>query len=75
MTREQTQYKINESVVKNAYFLNLIKSRNISLNEIARKTGLSTPTVAKILKNEKISKDSLKKVADFLEIDAIDLIY
>lgn len=44
----------------------LLKEKNIGKTELSTQLGLSTRTVAKIAKKEKLSKSSLKKIADYL---------
>lgn len=45
----------------------ILKEKNIGKTELSTELGLSTRTVAKIAKGEKLSKGSLKKIADYLE--------
>lgn len=46
----------------------LLKDRGIRKTELCTKLGLSTRTVAKIAKGEKLSKSSLNKIADYLNV-------
>ena len=51
-----------------------LKKRNIGKTELANTLGLSTRTVAKIAKNEKLSIRTLQKIADFLEVP-VEILY
>lgn len=44
----------------------LLKEKNVGKTELSKELGLSTRTVAKIAKGEKLSKRSLGKIADYL---------
>ena len=46
----------------------LLKENNIGKTELSSKLGLSTRTVAKIAKGEKLSKSTLKKIAAYLNV-------
>lgn len=46
----------------------LLKEKGIGKTELSSKLGLSTRTVAKIAKGEKLSKNTLKKIADYLNV-------
>ena len=51
-----------------------LKDKDIGKTELSTQLGLSTRTVAKISKGEKLSKRSLEKIADYLEIYVIYLL-
>lgn len=46
----------------------LLKEKNIGKTELSSKLGLSTRTVAKIAKGEKLSKSTLNKIAAYLNV-------
>ncbi len=46
----------------------LLKEKGIGKTELSIELGLSTRTVAKIAKGEKLSKNTLNKIADYLEV-------
>jgi len=46
----------------------LLKGKNIGKTELSSKLGLSTRTVAKIAKGEKLSKSTLNKIAAYLNV-------
>lgn len=46
----------------------LLKEKNIGKTELSSKLGLSTRTVAKIAKGEKLSKSTLNKIAAYLKV-------
>ncbi|MCR5145447.1 MAG: Fic family protein [Lachnospiraceae bacterium] len=46
----------------------ILKERGIGKTELSKELGLSTRTVAKIAKGGKLSKSSLKKIADYLDV-------
>lgn len=46
----------------------LLKEKNIGKTELSSKLGLSTRTVAKIAKGEKLSKSTLNKIAVYLNV-------
>ena len=46
----------------------LLKEKGISKTELSVKTGISTRTIAKIGKGEKLSRRSIQKIADFLGV-------
>lgn len=46
----------------------LLKEKGIGKTELSSKIGLSTRTVAKIAKGEKLSKNTLIKIADYLNV-------
>lgn len=46
----------------------ILKEKNIGKTDLCTELGLSTRTVAKIAKVEKLSKRSLQKIADYLEV-------
>lgn len=50
------------------YIEQIMARKGISKTELAQKTGLSTRTVAKIAKGEKLSAGTLKKISDFLGV-------
>ena len=45
---------------------NALKEKNIGKTELSTELGLSTRTVAKIAKGERLSKNSIQKIADYL---------
>jgi Fic family protein len=47
----------------------ILKEKGIGKSELGAKTGLSSRTIAKIGKGEKISRKSIQKIADHLECD------
>lgn len=47
----------------------LLKERGIGKTELGTELGLSTRTVAKIAKGEKLSKNSLNKIAEYLSVE------
>ena len=51
----------------------LLKEKGIGKTELSSKLGLSTRTVAKIAKGEKLSKNTLKKIADALGVEMWEL--
>lgn len=46
----------------------LLKEKSIGKTELSSELGLSTRTVAKIAKGENLSKNTLKKIADYLNV-------
>ena len=50
-----------------------LKEKGIGKTELSRELGLSTRTIAKIAKGEKLSKRSIKKIADYL-VESPDVI-
>ena len=46
-----------------------LKERGIGKTELSTQLGLSTRTIAKIGKGEKLSNRSLQKIADYLGVD------
>ena len=46
----------------------LLKEKNIGKTELSSNLGLSTRTVAKIAKGEKLSKSTLNKIAAYLNV-------
>ena len=46
-----------------------LKEKGIGRTELSTELGLSTRTVAKIAKGEKLSKRSIQKIADFLKVN------
>lgn len=46
----------------------LLKEKGIGKTELSTEVGLSTRTVAKIAKGEKLSNSSLKRIADYLNV-------
>ncbi|MDO4960620.1 MAG: Fic family protein [Eubacteriales bacterium] len=52
---------------------NELKKRNIGKTDLTDKLGLSSRTVAKISKNEKLSIRTLRKIADYLGVNAESL--
>ena len=46
----------------------LLKEKGIGKTELRLELGLSTRTVAKIAKGEKLSKNTLNKIANYLEV-------
>ena len=44
----------------------LLKAKGIGKTELSKELGLSSRTIAKIAKGEKLSKQSIKKIADYL---------
>ena len=51
----------------------LLKEKNIGKTELSSKLGLSTRTVAKIAKGEKLSKSTLNKIAAYLNVTSESL--
>ena len=51
----------------------LLRERGIGKTELGLELGLSTRTVAKIAKREKLSKNTLKRIADFLNVSVESL--
>lgn len=51
----------------------LLKEKGIGKTELSRELGLSTRTVAKIAKGEKLSKGSLNRIAEFLNVKPDEL--
>lgn len=47
----------------------ILKEKGIGKTELSKHLGLSTRTIAKIKKGEKLSNRSLQKIADYLEAD------
>ena len=47
-----------------------LKQKGIGKTELSKETGLSTRTIAKIAKGEKLSKNSIQKIADYLGLPA-----
>lgn len=45
---------------------NVLKEKGIGKTELSKQLGLSTRTIAKIAKKEKLSKRSIQKIADYL---------
>ena len=43
-----------------------LKKKGIGKTELSKKLGLSTRTIAKIAKGEKLSQRSVQKIADYL---------
>ena len=43
-----------------------LKEKGIGKTELSKELGLSSRTIAKIAKGEKLSKQSIKKIADYL---------
>ncbi len=52
----------------------VLKEKGIGKTELSRKLGLSTRTIAKIAKGEKLSQRSIQKIADYLGKEPEDLI-
>ena len=52
----------------------LLKEKGIGKTELSSKIGLSTRTVAKIAKGEKLSKNTLIRIADYLNV-APEMLY
>lgn len=50
-----------------------LKKRGIGKTELTTNLGLSSRTVAKIAKGERLSKSSLQKIADYLGLDPKDI--
>lgn len=48
---------------------NVLKEKDISKTELSKKLSLSTRTIAKIKKGEKLSRNSIQKIADYLKED------
>lgn len=48
---------------------NELKKRGISRSELSEKLGISSRTIAKIAKGEKLSKRTINTIADYLEVD------
>ena len=46
----------------------LLKEKGIGKTELSSKIGLSTRTVAKIAKGEKLSKNTLLKLSEYLNV-------
>ena len=55
-------------MISYAGLVNALKAKGIGKTELSKQLGLSTRTVAKIGKGERLSKRSLLKIADFLEV-------
>jgi DNA-binding Xre family transcriptional regulator len=51
-----------------------LKEKGISKTMLSEDLGLSSRTVAKIAKGEKLSKRSMQKIADYLDLPADDLV-
>ena len=51
-----------------------LKEKGISKTMLSEDLGLSSRTVAKIAKGEKLSKRSMQKIADYLDLSADDLV-
>ena len=51
-----------------------LKEKGISKTMLSEDLGLSSRTVAKIAKGEKLSKSSMQKIADYLDLPADDLV-
>ncbi len=51
-----------------------LKEKGISKTMLSENLGLSSRTVAKIAKGEKLSKRSMQKIADYLDLPADDLV-
>ena len=51
-----------------------LKEKGISKTMLSEDLGLSSRTVAKIAKGEKLSKRSMQKIADYLDMPADDLV-
>ena len=51
-----------------------LKEKGISKTDLSRKLGLSTRTVAKIKKGEKLSRNSIQKIADLLGLTPGDIV-
>ena len=47
----------------------VLKEKGISKTELSKKLSLSTRTIAKIKKGEKLSRNSIQKIADYLKED------
>ena len=47
----------------------ILKEKGIGKTELSKYLGLSTRTIAKIKKGEKLSNRSLQKIADYIEAD------
>ena len=52
---------------------NILKNRHIGKTILSKELGLSTRTIAKIKKGEKLSKASLQKIADYLGVSISSL--
>lgn len=50
-----------------------LKEKGLKKSDLTREPGLSSRTVAKLAKGEKLSRLTLQKIADFLACDAADL--
>lgn len=52
----------------------ILKKKNIKKSELSSKLGISSRTIAKIKKGEKISRLTLEKIAHYINCDSNDLI-
>ena len=55
------------------YLEKALKEKGIGKTELSEKLGLSTRTIAKIKKGEKLSKNSIQKIADYLDLNSGDV--
>ncbi|MBQ4073480.1 MAG: Fic family protein [Clostridia bacterium] len=60
-------------VIDNAKFKRLLVVKGINKSLLAEKLNISSRTIAKIAKGEKIADRIIVKIADFLEVDILDL--
>lgn len=60
-------------VIDNAKFKRLLAVKGINKSLLAEKLNISSRTIAKIAKGEKIADRIIVKIADFLEVDILDL--
>lgn len=55
------------------YLNQILKEKGISRTQLGKDTGLSSRTIAKIRKGEKLSAGTLQKIGEYLECDASSL--